>query len=43
MFEWFEAGKIRPRISKTYALEDTPQALADMSARVVTGKIVVTP
>jgi NADPH2:quinone reductase len=43
MFDWFEAGKIRPRISKSYALDDTPQALADMSARVVTGKIVITP
>jgi NADPH2:quinone reductase len=40
---WIAAGKIKPLISKTYKLADVPQALTDMAARKVTGKIVVTP
>jgi NADPH2:quinone reductase len=36
-------GKIKPRISKTYTLDEAPQALRDMAARKVTGKIVITP
>ncbi len=43
MFAWIEQGKLKPLISKTYALHETPQALADMAARKVTGKIVITP
>jgi NADPH2:quinone reductase len=37
------AGTIRPLVSKTYALAEVPQALRDMAARLVTGKIVVRP
>jgi NADPH2:quinone reductase len=40
---WMREGKIKPLISKTYPLEQVPQALNDMAARKVTGKIVVTP
>jgi NADPH:quinone reductase len=40
---WMKEGKIKPLISKTYPLEQVPQALNDMAARKVTGKIVVTP
>jgi NADPH2:quinone reductase len=43
MFNWFDQGKIRPLVSKSYRLEDTPQALADIGARKVTGKIVIIP
>jgi NADPH2:quinone reductase len=43
MFTWFAEKKIRPLVSKTYTLEQTPQALADMGARKVTGKIVILP
>jgi NADPH2:quinone reductase len=43
MLSWIEAGKLRPLISKTYTLADAPQALLDMAARLVTGKIVITP
>jgi len=43
MLGWMQEGKIKPRISKTYALEEAPQALLDMAARKVTGKIVITP
>ncbi len=40
---WMAAGKLKPLISKHYKLDETPQALADMAARKVTGKIVITP
>jgi NADPH2:quinone reductase len=40
---WMADGKIKPLISKTYSLDEAPQALVDMAARKVTGKIVVVP
>jgi NADPH2:quinone reductase len=40
---WLAEGKIRPRISGRYALEETAQALNDMAARKVTGKVVIVP
>ena len=40
---WLAEGKIKPHISGRYALTDTPQALNDMAARKVTGKIVIQP
>ncbi len=40
---WLGEGKIRPHISARYRLADTGQALADMAARKVTGKIVIQP
>lgn len=43
LFEMLAAETIRPLISKTYPLDQAPQALADMAARKVTGKIVITP
>lgn len=41
LFELYEAGKVRPRISGRYALEDAPKALIEMSERKVMGKVVV--
>ncbi|EHP43170.1 NADPH dependend quinone oxidoreductase [Cupriavidus basilensis OR16] len=43
MLGWMKEGKIRPHISARYALEQAPQALKDMEARKVTGKIVIVP
>ena len=43
MFGWIREGKLKPLISKTYKLEEAPQALMDMAARRVTGKVVVAP
>ena len=43
MMDWMHEGKIKPLISKSYALADAPQALMDMAARKVVGKIVITP
>lgn len=40
---WMAEGRIRPHISGRYALSETPQALKDMAARKVTGKIVIQP
>ncbi|MEC5217683.1 NADPH2:quinone reductase [Actimicrobium sp. GrIS 1.19] len=40
---WLADGTIKPRISGRYALADTPQALNDMAARKVTGKVVIEP
>jgi NADPH2:quinone reductase len=43
MLGWMKQGALKPLISKTYALDEAGQALADMAARKVTGKIVLTP
>lgn len=40
---WMAEGKIKPHISGRYALADTAQALNDMAARKVTGKVVIQP
>lgn len=40
---WLQKGKIRPLISGRYALDQAGQALADMAARKVTGKVVILP
>ena len=40
---WLNEGKIKPHISKRYALNETAQALNDLAARKVTGKIVIHP
>ncbi|MGL4577053.1 MAG: NADPH:quinone oxidoreductase family protein [Burkholderiaceae bacterium] len=40
---WMKEGKIKPLISRTYALEQVPQALNDMAGRKVMGKIVIAP
>ena len=37
------AGKLAPLVSRTYTLEQVPDALTDMAARRVVGKVVVTP
>jgi NADPH2:quinone reductase len=39
---WMREGKIRPHISARYRLDDVPQALKDMAARRVTGKVLIT-
>ncbi|RJG25384.1 NADPH:quinone oxidoreductase family protein [Massilia cavernae] len=40
---WMAEGKVRPHISACYKLVDTAQALNDMAARKVTGKVVINP
>jgi len=43
LLQWLHEGKIKPRISGRYKLEEAAQALNDMAARKVTGKVVVLP
>ena len=40
---WLAEGKIKPHVSARYALADTAQALNDMAARKVTGKVLILP
>lgn len=43
MMGWMREGKLRPHISKRYSLDDARQALLDMAARKVTGKVLIVP
>ena len=43
MMGWMAEGKINPLISRTYSLDETPQALNDLLARRATGKLVIVP
>lgn len=43
ILSWIRDEKLKPLISASYSLEQVPDALRDMAARKVTGKIVVTP
>jgi NADPH2:quinone reductase len=43
LFGWLAQGKLRPHISQTYALADTPRALEALLSRRVVGKLVIKP
>lgn len=43
LFGWLAQGRLRPLVSKQYALADTGRALADLLARRVVGKVVIRP
>jgi NADPH2:quinone reductase len=43
MLGWMAEGKLKPLVSARYRLEETAEALNDMAARKVTGKIVIVP
>ena len=43
LMTWFKEGKLKPHVSKTYKFEEAAQALKDMAARKVKGKIVIVP
>jgi NADPH2:quinone reductase len=43
MFGWIREGKLKPLISRTYRLDEAAQALMDIAARKVVGKVVVVP
>lgn len=43
LLAWIAQGALKPLISKQYSLAEAPQALADMAARKVVGKVVVVP
>src|SRR6185295_3402713 len=39
--DWFREGKLRPHISRTFALREAAEALKLMAARQVKGKVVL--
>jgi NADPH:quinone reductase len=41
LFKMYEAGQIKPVVSKTYALSDAATALRDLAARKTYGKVVL--
>lgn len=43
IFDFFEAGKLKPQISASYTLEDYAKAFEDLLDRRVKGKVVLTP
>lgn len=43
MLAWIGEGRLRPLVSRTYTLDQAPQALEDMAARKVVGKVVIVP
>ena len=43
LFRWYGEGKLKPYISQRYPLAQAAQALRDMTARKVTGKVVLIP
>ena len=43
LMHWLGEGKLKPLISRRYALAETAQALQDLADRKVTGKVIVEP
>jgi len=43
LLDWVEAGQLKPHIHATYPLEGIPQALEDIAARKVLGKVIIAP
>lgn len=43
LFEWYAEDKLKPVVSKTYPLAEAPQALQDVLARRVIGKLALLP
>jgi len=43
LLQWIAAGKLKPHVSRRYALADTAQALDEMAQRRVTGKVLIMP
>ncbi|AEV36545.1 oxidoreductase, zinc-binding dehydrogenase family protein [Pseudovibrio sp. FO-BEG1] len=41
LFKWLQEGKLKPTVSKSYSLEEAPQALRDLMERRVVGKVVL--
>ncbi len=40
---WIAEGKLKPLVSRRYSLAETAQALQDMAARKVIGKVIIVP
>jgi NADPH2:quinone reductase len=42
LLQWYEEGRLKPRIDRTFPLERAAEAIAYMAGRRVKGKIAVT-
>lgn len=42
LMQWFKDGKVSPHVSRTYKMSEAAEALKEMAARKVKGKIVLT-
>jgi NADPH2:quinone reductase len=43
LFDFYEAGKIKPRVAGAYKLEEFLEAFGQLSGRKAMGKVVLTP
>lgn len=43
LFTWLAQGRLKPHVSRTYPLADTPRALEALLARKAVGKLVIVP
>jgi NADPH2:quinone reductase len=43
LFGWLAEGRLRPHVSKTFALQEVPAALRSLLDRQAVGKLVVVP
>jgi NADPH2:quinone reductase len=43
LFDLYQAGRVKPVIYKTYALDDLPVALMELGSRKTYGKLIITP
>lgn len=41
LFTWYAQGKLKPLVSKTFALQDTGKAIKTLAARKAVGKLVI--
>ena len=43
LFEFYEAGQIKPHISATYPMSQAPEALKAVTSGKTTGKVILVP
>lgn len=43
LMQWLGEGRLKPRVSRRYALEEVPLALRDLAERRAVGKLVIEP
>jgi NADPH2:quinone reductase len=43
VLNWVSSGRLEIQISKTYPLEDAPQAHRDLESRATSGKLLLIP
>ena len=43
LIQWYQTGKIKPRVTKVFSLAEGSAALRHLESRTATGKVVITP